>query len=346
MKHLIRTVLLLAISNTYCWAAEKPMVGFSLPLSGIVAGMGEGFRRGVELYTREYKELPFEILFDDHKYDGKQVVSSYQSLRNLKKADTIVIWGNHPSEVAAPIAARESQQLITVSSQPVAKDRPTVTNFGFKIDDLAKAVGEHVVRSGYKHFGVLWINLGSAKDGIELIRKQVPIKDYLIDLNTTDFVPQILKMKQDKIDGLLIFTLPDTALTFAKQAKSLHFSVPALGGDIFADDAFQRTIAPLLPDLSLIYGGASDSFRQSLLSTYKDNSYYFESATAYSIMKLLSLYYTSESRKPFAEFVKNVDLPSQRLPVDGLQYSHTVEYGTLLSCQFTITPTTDTQKLK
>lgn len=129
-------------------------VGFSLPLTGQLAHVGEDIKRGVELGLEgEPKtKIGFQVIYDDNQHDPKQAVTSARKMLLIDKVDVIVsVWDM--ADVIAPIAEKTHTPHISIRWDPdiVKKYEYTMTfetTFKSYVDSQIKllhSLGAHTV---------------------------------------------------------------------------------------------------------------------------------------------------------------------------------------------------------
>lgn len=325
---------------SFVCADEKVHVGYSLPLSGALAPMGEAFKKGVDLYFEDHAgdRAKISVVYDDHRYDGKAAVSSCQKFISVDKVNFLVVWGNTPAGVCAPIAERAHAPTLVLSMNPDALDRTYVTSLG---PNMGKMVAEVVkyfkTQTKAKNPAAVTINIGNALEAVKLIKEGLGGKlfEKVVMTEEQDFRTIIAVLKSQNIDAAMLFLLPEQAMSFARQAAELNFIVPIVGGDVFADDEFRRNFSGILPSLSLVYGAADTKFVDRLRAKYGNASYFFESACGYAVMELISRSIAGRSaNEPLLAALKRVN--TDGTPVLGLEMKRDAEYGTHFETGFAI----------
>jgi ABC-type branched-subunit amino acid transport system substrate-binding protein len=312
--------------------AEPLKVGMILPLTGPVAPMGEAFRKGVELYIEEQpgvKEF-LALRYEDSRYDGKMTLGALQKLSSVDGVDVSVVWGNTPSGVAAPVAESKKLPLIALSMNPDARGRRYVVTFGPPTEHLVANIAQQFAAWKESAPAAVSIDLGNALMGIEMLRKLLKgnLKVMTVANEEKDFRPLILRLRNEKVSSLLLFLLPEQALTFARQTLELGYTPKVIGGDIFASETFQRSFASALPELCFSYGAVSDEFRARLQKRFGDSSYFFEAASGYAVVAILHRLMLESPATGQALFQGFSRVPLTGLPTEGLRLVQDSEYGT------------------
>jgi ABC-type branched-subunit amino acid transport system substrate-binding protein len=231
-------------------------VGVLLPLSGALAEMGVSFRRGVELWLADHPNSKVSFLYEDHKYEGKAVVTGLHSLRGNSDIQMAIVWGNAPAGAAAPVAEQQKIPTLVISSNPDAKGRRFVASLGPPINIVVDKIVEHAHVAGIKKLGAVTIDMGNAVEVIDRVgQKHVGgVFTKVVSNEEVDFKPVINQLKSRDIDGIVLFLIPQQALTFLRQAKQMQYSPSIVGGDVFAVESFQRSAAQLTPKINFGYG--------------------------------------------------------------------------------------------
>lgn len=333
------TIFLLAVATcalapfSVCFSADRePLkVGVLLPLSGPLAEMGTSFKRGVEMYTSEYPKAPVSFIFEDDAYEGKAAVTSLHALRSNPGIDMAIVWGNAPAGATAPVAEQKKIPTITISNGPDAKGRRYVLSLGFSNTQEAERIAQTFTARGVSNIGAVTVDMGSALECVELVGGLAPggIYKKIVPSEEVDFKGIIPQLKSRKIDGLVLFLLPLQALTFLSQAKQFGYYPTIVGGDVFALESFRKDAAKLSNNISYAYGSVEESFIRKLSVVPGGTSYFFETATGYSLaaisVAMAERWKTKGvSDDPFSG-LKEMTLP--QLPLPRIDYKEDSAFG-------------------
>lgn len=331
------TALSLAISflaaSSSCVAdsQQHDTVGVLLPLSGGLMDMGNSVKRGMELYQIDHPDAKTRFVYEDTRYEGKTTVSAFHSLRDRSKASLVIVWGNTPADTVAPVAEQLKTPLLAITMNPVAKDREFVLTFGSQrnvVESFAKSVRDLKAARP----GAVSVDLGNALEILKLIENDLgqDISEEVIATEEVDFKSTILKLKAKRIDSLILFLLPQQALTFLKQSKQMNFAPNIIGGDIFASDSFRQQAARITDKCSFVYGGVKKEFVQKLRESPEGSSYFFEAATGYSIASMVEKAMSKQRDPSYAgstilDQLTKVDLSES--PISQLKFANDPKYG-------------------
>lgn len=275
----------ISIATVFAQHPKEQKVGVLLPLSGSLAEMGTSFRRGVELWQADHPGSQVSFIFEDHKYDGKAVVTGLHSLRGNTGVEMAIVWGNAPAGAAAPVAEQQKIPTLVISNNPDARGRSFVVSLGPPIDLVVDKIVEQFNAAGVRQPGAVTIDMGNAVDVIESVGRKYSGGSFtkIVSNEEVDFKPVINQLKSRGVDGIVLFLVPQQALTFLKQAKQMQYSPSIVGGDVFAVDSFQRSAAQLTTKVSFVYGSVVPEFIERLAAAPAGASYFFEAATGYSV---------------------------------------------------------------
>lgn len=324
-------VLLVVIISSPALAEVPPTtVGVILPLSGEVASMGQAFRRGLDLFVKDYPQSSIKLVFEDHRYDGKSALSALHKLRQVDKVALEIVWGNMPGDSCAPVAEQEKIPLIAISMNPVAKDRKYVVSLGPPTDKLLTKVGERLAEWNTQNAAAISIDIGNALQALEQLKVRMhgALAIKTIANEESDFKTMILALKKKKVDSLFLLMLPKQALTFLRQAKQLDFHPRIIGGDVFADMNFQKEALQYTDSLYYVYGATDEAFIARLKNEFGDTSYFFEAASGYSLGRILDrAAEKARTEEPHDIFSQLGKIDTAGMPLGGLNLLRTPDYG-------------------
>jgi hypothetical protein len=293
--------------------------------------MGLGLKRGIDLYLSEHPERGVNFVYEDHRYDGKTTVSGFHALRDRAKPSLYVVWGNTPAESVAPVAEQLKAPLFAVTMNPAAKDRQFVVTFGSLTEVIARF--SHSIRAlKASSPGSVTVDLGSTIEALKLIEAdlQQEFHKEIVASDEVDFKSTVLKLRSKKIDPLILFLLPQQALTFLKQSKQMGYQPRVIGGDVFASDSFRREAQTLTDNCSFVYGGVKRDFLDKLRQSPEGSSYFFEVATGYSIAAIVDQAMSKQKgatieKSPILDQLTAVDLAG--LPISLLKFVNNKSQG-------------------
>ncbi len=228
--------------------AEPIKIGAVAPVTGPAATYGKSTKQGYEMALEEWNAKggvlgrKVEMIFEDDKADPTEAANAFSKLINDNHVVAIVGSVTSSCSLAgAPIAQRAGVPMITPTST-----NPKVTEQGdyiFRacfIDPFQGTVAAKFVYDNLKarKAGVIYdvgqdYNTGLAeffKKGFEKLGGQVVAYEGYPD-GTTDFNAQLTKILDAKPDVIYCPNYYNDDGLIAKQARSLGFTGPIVGGD-------------------------------------------------------------------------------------------------------------------
>jgi branched-chain amino acid transport system substrate-binding protein len=210
--------------------------GVMLPLTGQGSGIGESFRRGIELAVKDINAgggaggMQLEPVYQDHLGTAEGGASAANKLINLDKLPYVIASFSSVVLATAPVAARSKVLVINAGgSDERLLNLPYVYNNQMMAKDLQAPLLKYVMAktgaktaalitsddaygvSGRKTYKDLWPSLG----GGEIVA------DEVYALAATDMTPQLEKIKSKNPDVVLMIATGGQAGVIVKQARSL-----------------------------------------------------------------------------------------------------------------------------
>jgi ABC-type branched-subunit amino acid transport system substrate-binding protein len=302
--------------------AVSEKLGVILPLSGPIARMGNSVKNVITLFQKLEPELSkkFEFVFEDGKYDGKETVTALRKLHSADKIKTVLIWGNTPSEVAAPVAHSLALDLFLVSHDQYSTKYPRVVELGPLFDSALEIVAKEVASIGSDKFGAIAINIGNVVKFLDELDKRVGVEIYreIVSSDTNTFQPQLLKGRARGITHYLAVLMPEHALQFGQQAKTLRIEPHLIGADIFADDQFLKEFIKLIPSTSFIYGEIAEWFVEAYNKEFQSKAFLLEAASGYVFAQTISRMYESNTKEKEGDIQTRL----KQISLEGLAYKN------------------------
>ena len=328
MRRILAALFTVFLLSTAFADEGKLKIGVSLPLSGEVAPMGLAFRRGLDLYSKDFPLSALQFTYEDHRYDGKSALSALHKLHKVDNTALQIVWGNMPGDTCAPIAEQNHIPLIAISMNPVAKGRKYVVSLGPPTDKLLAEAAKKLEEWKVGHAAAVSIDIGNALEALEMLKTKLrgALKITKIANEENDFKTLIMKLKSADVDGLFLLMLPRQAITFLRQSKQLDFHPKIIGGDVFADMEFQKEAAQYTDELFYVYGATDETFVSRLKNEMGTGSYFFEAATGYSLGMILEQ--TAVKAEGRGEMLQELgSVSTAGAPLTGLRLLRTLEYG-------------------
>lgn len=225
--------------------ADEVVVGAITPLTGKLAGYGEGFQEAMLLALDEVNAgggingKPMKILFEDNNSTSKGSVSAIQKLITIHKFP--VIFGPAASSnflAVCPIAQQNRTILIGAESAAAAISKCGSYVFRVFPSDLlqGKGVAELTNYLGYKELVLTYINNDWGVGLADVFKAQF-LKDggklsdeFAYDEGKTDYRSEILRIKKHSPKAVVNLTYFKEAATMLKQAYETKLETQWLMG--------------------------------------------------------------------------------------------------------------------
>ncbi|MCX6803194.1 MAG: ABC transporter substrate-binding protein [Candidatus Diapherotrites archaeon] len=247
--------------------AREVRIGIIDDFSGSGAQWGESERAGSELAVKELKSegINTKLIFEDYRLDAALAATSAQKLVNFDSVDAI--FSEYVPASVAVSSVLKDKNIIHIycagSVSPLAENYniKTFMDYAENCKQLAlkfkeKGVQKIGVLKAQKEFGELCLN------GVKEVYSNVSIEEYAGLGEEKDVRTQIVKLKADGIEALVLPGIEDDLLYSLKAMKELNFIVP-LG--LSSEENTQR-----------VHNEYSDMLKGSLVFGYKEVSQWFK----------------------------------------------------------------------
>ena len=181
-----------------------------------------------------------EFLIEDNRSDLKQTVSAYRALVDLKKIDYLVgpNWAEF-SEILAPIANRDKLPLVTPSgyTRDLVRNRSFIFTLWPAHSETIKPFARHILAGKHQRIALVSSQNGfytALSEGLAAYmqeQSQALTQNIELDPQEVDFKSVITKLKQSKVDAVVIFLLENgSTAKFLEQARALQLNVKFYAG--------------------------------------------------------------------------------------------------------------------
>ena len=244
-KFLTILFVLLCYSSAY---AEPLKIGLIVPLSGTGASIGHYVKKGVELSVDKAKEngAEIELFVEDDGWEIPKSLSTAQRLISLHKVHALLVVGSAVGNAVASIAERNKVVMIAIgaSDYKIAKDKLFSFTHWVTPETESKLLIDEIVRRDYKNVGIIVTEQEGAIAIFDAVKSEVK-KQKVHDRfkfekhflpNQLDFKTVLLKIKEKKLDSIVLCLFSDDLVSFTKQAKALNVDIPFIGVEMFEDE--------------------------------------------------------------------------------------------------------------
>ncbi|MDC0358309.1 ABC transporter substrate-binding protein [Oligoflexia bacterium] len=279
--------LLFLLASLQVWAEPRVKIGISVPLSGNEATFGEDVRDTVRFANSYLADNQYDLIFENDRCNGKDVVTAASKLLNLDKIDGAIVVCS--GAVLGSASLYEKAKVVAIS--PYASS-PAISQAGdyiFRTWPSDVTAGQLLATRASDRYGTTglmteqteycvgleeaFLNANTTRD-LEVHRERFLTEDR--DVRTT-----LLRLKSKKIKVLFINSQSEqTFLNVFKQARAIGLDIPVLGA----------------------YWPGSPSFRKVASSSVN--------GIEYVDSPLLSTSLTPEGKRIFGQYVQKYGEPN------------------------------------
>jgi len=262
-------------------------IGFSIPLTGDIAFIGEGMRDAAILAKEEMGNTKhsYELLFEDDKLDPKIDATVGNKFISIDKVDVIVSAGGGSGGVLSKMADQNGIIHFAVTVEPTVTDGENNFAHWTSNPDQNTVMANLLKKKGYKR-PAAFLNV-SLNDYVSIYNDLKTRVDFVtmeeVQNGQNDFRTAIAKIKQSRPDVIAIVMRNPEMDILTKQIKELGINVP-----LTCLESFATSKEPELYEGEVFVGGAApshnfvDSFRKRF---GRDQT--IGAANAYDIVKLI-----------------------------------------------------------
>jgi branched-chain amino acid transport system substrate-binding protein len=251
---LIMALSLAGFSTVSAKEKKEILIGTHLSMSGGLAMSASEQAWAYELATADVnkkggifvkelgKKLPIKLIVVDDESDGGKAAAAVEKLIKLQKVDLILSGHSTPLTIPAMVTSEKYKKyyhgtacLIPVWAGQKFKwstmffiNMPTFSHAAY---DVINSLPEKVTRLSMLMEDTMdGRGLGGAlRGGAEAFGYKLAV-DEPWAVGAKDYSSQILKLKANRVDGILIFGSPADTVTFIRQMKEADFSVKYFHG--------------------------------------------------------------------------------------------------------------------
>jgi branched-chain amino acid transport system substrate-binding protein len=232
------------VKNTKTVDGEKIKVGAVLPFSGNSAFYGDEIKKGMEMCNPGN----LEYVYEDSVGSPATGISAFNKITQIDKVDVTIVGMSTVVPAILPIAKDKKDFVIAtmVTAADVGKTGgDTVFRYysdGYK---AAQVISDSMVKYGAKNIGILYVqnDFGETyKKGAEdfLKNKDVVIYPESFLATEVDFSTSLLKLKQNKVDAIMIVAYDKQTLQIITKIKDLKLEADVFSAWMWNDSDFEK----------------------------------------------------------------------------------------------------------
>ncbi len=291
-------------SNT---ASSTPIkIGFTGPLTGDVANIGQNAKAAVEIAVGEINSAggingrQIEMVYEDDRCAGPEGVKAANKLINVDNVTAILGSVCSPATLSfAPIAEKAQTPVLSYCSTA-----PKISESG---DYIFRDVPSDLFQAGFaakytyntlgkRKVAIINVNndwgLGLKKafsDAFKALGGQVVLEDG-DDPTSKDLRTQMAKVKSSGADLLYFAGFPDGTVAGLKEAKTLKLTQTIFGADAWDDNKIWDSLGSSADGVMYTRVGtnSSDAFKTKMKEKLGNDSIVYCSNYAYDGLKILA----------------------------------------------------------
>jgi len=292
--------VLLVVLPRLAAAQEEIKIGVPGPVTGAVGYLGQHMRWGSELAAEEINARggvlgrKLAIQMEDTKCNPAEAVSAAERLLNRDRV--AVLTGDICSSATLalmPVVERKPvPMVVAISTHPGITEKAGVggNRWVFRTNPtdvaMAKAMGSHIARKGYKSAAFLVEDTDYGRTGMEILKKELQAKGIetvsgdVFKQKETDFLPVLTRLKGIKVDTLVVYALDQDLVNIMKQYRQLGLRIPLSGRPALVS-GLVKDMLPAFNGSSTIYpyyagyeGARNREFVARFAQKYKEEPHY------------------------------------------------------------------------
>ena len=228
---------------------KKVSIGVILPLSGMMASLGNNIRNAIEL---AYQRLPQEkrdrinLVFEDDGFVTSRSVSAFQKLVVNDNIEVVFVGGSGAGHGVAPIAQMKGIPLIAIGASDfkVVEGRDYAFLHWIAPEAEAEVLVKEIIRRGYERLSLITSEQEGQLAIYNAIIKEIHkhgIEDrVMLDeryvKGEVDFKSHVIKARSKKIDATIVLLLSGSVSSFAKQMREGGELGDLVGVEMFEDE--------------------------------------------------------------------------------------------------------------
>lgn len=277
------------LTTTTGYRNTRPIkIGGLFPLTGGLASYGEPARNMAMLAVDEINRAggingtPLELVFEDHKCDPKQALSSFEKLNNLDqiKIFNAVACSGTVATIAPLLVQKDVLMVGTITTaNKLSGISPNFFRNWASDQQEARLLADEILKKGYKNIIAIYEETDYAKGLVVSLEEflegtDVTVATESFAANSTDVRSQLTKLEARKSDLLFISVQTvTTGETVLSQMEQLQFHPKAM----FVSDNILKTASLISRHSKLLDGALGADYvipissnLETVLTRYKD----------------------------------------------------------------------------
>lgn len=230
---------------------EAYKIGAILPLTGKAAWLGQNARDGIMMAVDDINSAggigskKLVVLFGDSKLDPKEGVAIANKFIEIDKVKALIVNGTTIVNAVMPIADARDVLLFAQTIHPGITRKATNVFRIYGGGDYEWEILAEYVNKKKMRVGIFYINAEYGIDSKETFKKFLQ-KDASVvfeepyEIGTTDFRSILTKVKDKKIDAVVLMGYGTEFIALLKQMREFRMRPEVLGNIDFTFDFLQK----------------------------------------------------------------------------------------------------------
>jgi len=256
---------------------KKYIVGVLLPITGEISEYGESARNAVLL--QDDPNSPIQIRIEDTGLKPNQTISALRKIEsdasnNDQEIGAILSYTSNETLAVCPVTEQDKILLLSSGSSPSISDCGNLTYSNFPSDNYqAKIIANKV--ENIPNLGILYINNDYGYGVYQEFKKNYTDKAFDLSFTPgkTDYRDVILKIKEAKIDNLILVGYPKENIILLKQLSENQIKFNSIYlTETFKDNTLISSIPDVYKNIIKVTAPISYSGKESLnfIDKYKE----------------------------------------------------------------------------
>lgn len=268
MRYLFPIFLYCSFVHLIClqsFAAERRKIGVIAPLTGPNAAWGQDVRNTLLFAHEQFGDGGFEFIFEDDQCLGKSAVTAAKKLLFVDKIDYAIVVCTESTLATAQLFEQSRTLAFAVAASGAGISQAGEYIFRTWPSDaqasaiLAREMGKRVTNAGVlteeRGFSVEY------EDSFMKAADNLKVTAIHFDSDQTEFRSLLLRLKQQRIDGLFINTGSERLFaTILKQTHELGIQVPIFGAYIPGNKEFIELAGHAANGITYVDAPAASAF--------------------------------------------------------------------------------------
>lgn len=235
---------------------QRVQVAAVLPLTGPIAYLGEGEALGIRLAVENQNRSArpqVEFVSEDSQGNADVAVTAVRKLLELQGLRVHAVFTTTPVLATLPIYSNSGKDVLVIAQcmiPEVTKGYPFAYRLYATSDQESDLLSGYAAKNNLKRFAALNINNRFGEEGVNFFAKKIGrnggqlLLREQISFTDKDFRTVLNKIKELKVDGVIIYAYSTTFPLIFRQMQEMGLNLPVLGNLDLALGGLQDKVSP------------------------------------------------------------------------------------------------------